>query len=260
MINNSRQREIIELISQKGNVTVEELAKTFKVSKMTIRRDLEKLQESNLLQRTHGGALVNKVLLHEMAYHEKREENLSVKQCISKAVLDFLEPKQTIYLDAGTTTYEVATKIPDLELTIITNDIRIASHLMLTNNKVIMLGGNVLKETGSTIDENAQKFLRSFNFDLSIIATSSIDNDMWLCTPDLSRKSIKEIALKRSVKSILVTDSSKFYRKSLYKIVPIQAFDVIISDIDEKELEGIDLQTTEFIPLECRVDPGDAND
>ena len=64
MISNTRQREIIELISQKGNVTVEELAKTFNVSKMTIRRDLEKLQESNLLQRTHGGALVNKVLLH----------------------------------------------------------------------------------------------------------------------------------------------------------------------------------------------------
>jgi len=254
VISNSRQREIIELISQKGNVTVEELAKTFNVSKMTIRRDLEKLQESNLLQRTHGGALVNKVLLHEMAYHEKREENLNVKKCISDAVLEFLEPKQTVYIDAGTTTYEVATRIPDLELTVITNDVRIASHLMLTNNKVIMLGGHILKETGSTIDETAQSELDQFNIDLAIIATSSIDSDMVLCTPDLSRKAIKETALKRSSKSILVTDSSKFYRKSLYKIMPIQAFDVIISDINPEELKDVDLSGTEFIPLNCNIE------
>lgn len=75
MISNNRQLEILELLSQKGNVSVEELAEKFKVSKMTIRRDLEKLEENNLLQRTHGGALMNRVLLQEMAYNEK-EKNI----------------------------------------------------------------------------------------------------------------------------------------------------------------------------------------
>lgn len=254
MINNNRQRKIVELISQKGNVTVDELAATFNVSKMTIRRDLEKLQDENLVKRTHGGALVNKVLLHEMAYHEKREENLPIKRCIAKEAIKLIEPSKTIYLDAGTTTYEIAVNLGDMDLTVITNDIRIAAHLMLTNNKVIFLGGTVLKETGSTTDHHAINHLKEFNIDIAVIATSSIDDEMYLCTPELDRKIIKETAIHNADKTILVTDNSKFYRKSLHKIAPLSIFDVIITDLEKEKLASAHLETTEVISLLCPVE------
>lgn len=251
MIANNRQLEILDLLSNKGNVTVEELAKIFSVSKMTIRRDLEKLQESNLLQRTHGGALINKVLLHEMAYHEKREENLKVKQCIATETLKLIQPNSILYLDAGTTTYEIATKITEDDLTIITNDIRIAQHLMSTNNTVVFLGGKVLKDTGSTTDSDAQRLLSTLNIDLAIIATSSIDNSLYLCTPEQERQTIKQIAIRQAEKTILVTDASKFFSKSLYKIAPVTDFDVIITNLNKDKLDGFDLGTTEFIHVKC---------
>jgi DeoR/GlpR family transcriptional regulator of sugar metabolism len=252
MISNNRQLEILELLTQKGNVTVEELAAKFNVSKMTIRRDLEKLQENNLLQRTHGGALMNRVLLQEMAYNEKREEHAEIKQCITKRALSFIENNQTIFLDAGTTTYELAQKLPSQNLTIVTNDIRVAAHLMLTNNKVIFLGGMIGKETGSVNDTFTQDMLASLSIDIAFLGTSSVDNDMNLCTPDINRMKLKKIAYNVAEKRILLVDSSKFYSKSLYKILNINDFDVVISDFDIKDVIGYDIKSTEFITVKCK--------
>jgi len=252
VISNNRQLEILELLTQKGNVTVEELAASFNVSKMTIRRDLEKLQENNLLQRTHGGALMNRVLLQEMAYNDKREEHSEIKQCITKRALSFIENDQTIFLDAGTTTYELALKLPNQNLTIITNDIRIAAHIMLTNNRVIFLGGMIGKETGSVNDTNTQDMLEGFSVDVAFLGTSSVDNEMNLCTPDINRMKLKRIAFKIAEKSILLVDSSKFYSKSLYKILNINDLDVVISDFDIKDLPDFDLKSTEFISVKCK--------
>ncbi|MFW5894619.1 MAG: DeoR/GlpR family DNA-binding transcription regulator [Bacillota bacterium] len=254
MVNNQRQRDIIDIISQKGNVTVDELAEKFNVSKMTIRRDLEKLQEENYLQRTHGGALVNKVLLQEMAYHEKREEHLNAKKCIARKALEFIEENMTVYLDAGTTTYEIARILPKEGLTVITNDIRIAVHLMPSQNLVYFLGGLVMKETGSTTDTHALNMLKRFNIDVGIIATSGVDKDLFLCTPEQERMVIKQTAVEQSDTKILVTDASKFYRKSLYKIVQIHAFDYVITDLDKEKLEHSQLKDTQLLDLYCPVD------
>jgi len=251
MISNNRQLQILELLAEKGNVTVEELAEDLKVSKMTIRRDLEKLQENNLLQRTHGGALMNRVLLQEMAYNEKREENSEIKQCITKKAVSFIEKNKIIFLDAGTTTFELAQKIPTEGLTIITNDIRIAAHIMLTNNTVIFLGGLIGKETGSVTDASAQDMLKKFNIDIAFLGTSSIDNDMNLCTPDINRMKMKQVAFKAAEKSVLLVDSSKFFSKSIYKILNINNFDIVISDFDIQSVANYDLKSTEYINVKC---------
>ncbi len=251
MINNQRQQDIINIISRKGNVTVDELAETFGVSKMTVRRDLEKLQENNLLQRTHGGALVNKVLLHEMAYNEKRSEYAEAKRCIAQEAIKHIEEKTTIFLDAGTTTYELATAITHNDLIIITNDIRIATHLMLTDNQVIFLGGQILKETGSTTDPHAQLMLEQFNIDVAFLGTSGVDKNMNLCTPEINRMRVKQLAIEQAHNTILLTDHSKFFRQALYKITPLHTFDTIITDLDESKLAETNLRDTNLISVVC---------
>ncbi len=247
MIGNNRQLEILDILSKKGNVTVEELATILDVSRMTIRRDLEKLQENNLLQRTHGGALINKVLLHEMAYNEKREEHAVAKQHIADEAVKHIPEKSIVYLDAGTTTYEISLRLPREGMTIITNDIRIAAHVMTTNNKVILLGGVVLKDTGSVTDQYAQQMLEQFNVDVAVMATSSIDNKLFLCTPDHDRQIMKQIAMQQADKTILATDASKFFSKSLHKIASMTDFDLVITDLPLVKLEGLDLGQTEYI-------------
>lgn len=245
MIKNERQINIIEIIKQRGNVSVDDLADMLNVSKMTIRRDLEILQENNLLKRTHGGAIANRVLLHEVAYHSKREKNLDIKQRLAKEAINYIQPNSTIYIDAGTTTYEVATLLSNFsDLTIITNDMRIASHLLSSNNTIIFLGGVILRDTGSTTDYYAFKMLEDFNIDLAIMAVSSIDSSLMMCTPEQNRQQLKKKVLNMADKSILVTDSSKFFQKSLYKIGPIQLLDAVITDLELSEFDGINLEDT----------------
>ncbi|QWB99998.1 DeoR/GlpR family DNA-binding transcription regulator [Mycoplasmatota bacterium] len=260
MVTNQRQVMIIELLNEKGSVNVEELAKIFNVSKMTVRRDLDSLQEANLLQRTHGGAILNKVLLHEMAYTEKAEENAYVKRCIATRAIEYVKKNMTIFLDAGTTTYEIARRLPKRGIRIITNDLRIASLLMSTDNEIIILGGTVLKETGSVTDHYAQYMLRSLHIDLSFLGTSSVDHHYYLCTPEKDRQAIKQTAHETSKKNILVVDSSKFFSSSLYKILPVNTFDVVISDLSPNNLDFSLLDNIEYVHAKCKENEVEKDD
>lgn len=253
MIGNNRQLKIIEILTSRGNITVEELAEILNVSKMTIRRDLERLKESNLLQRTHGGAFINKTLIRELSYQEKLLENREIKECIANVVLKFIKPDSTIFIDAGTTTYEVAQKLPKKGLTIITNDLRIASSVMLTENNVIFLGGRVRRDTGSTTDSHALTMLNEFNIDIAIMAASSIDGDYNLCTPELERQLLKRKATLLADKRILVTDASKFFSKSLYKICNLSDYDVVVTDFPKQKIDMTKLETVDFITVSCKI-------
>ncbi len=248
MLTNERHIKIVDIITNQGNVSVEELAKMLKVSKMTIRRDLEKLQEDNILKRTHGGAIVNKVLLHEVAYNQKRKKNLEVKEKLAKEAVNYIIPNSTIFLDAGTTTFEVALKLTQFtNLTIITSDIMIASQLYSSNNNIILLGGIIQRETGSITGHYALSMLEEFNIDLAIMAVSSVDNGMIMCTPDIAKQQLKRKVLEVSEKSLLVADASKFFQKSLYRIGPIQLIDTIITNLDLTSLNGLNLQDSNVI-------------
>lgn len=253
MFENTRQMEIIELLKEQNSISVIELAKIFSVSKMTIRRDLEKLQSLKLIQRTHGGAFINKTLTRELSYHEKTLANSKVKACISQAVLKYINTKCTLFLDAGTTTYEIAKGITHNDLTIITNDIRIASLLMLTENKVIFLGGVIDKETGSTTDMFANNLAKEFSIDVAIIGTSSIDDELYLCTPDPQRQYLKQNLIKLARKTILVTDEQKFYSNSLYRIVHMNDFDIVVTDYAKQKLPTDIELTCEYIQVNCNI-------
>ena len=108
MFENSRQKKIFDIVSKKGSTSVDYLARHFDVSKMTIRRDLEKLQDFDLLQRTHGGVMLSQVLFKEMTYIEKQQQNIEVKKELAKEALQYVKDNSVIYLDAGTTTFELA--------------------------------------------------------------------------------------------------------------------------------------------------------
>jgi DeoR/GlpR family transcriptional regulator of sugar metabolism len=246
---NNRQYEILDILSAKGVVSVDELANHFKVSKMTIRRDLEKLHEDNLLQRTHGGALINKVIQTELNYSTKRNENLEIKKKLALEAVKHIQENSTIYIDAGTTSYEIALNLARNNLIIVTNDLRVANFLITTNNKVILLGGEINKDTGSFNSKISYETLTNMNIDLAIMATSAVDSNFNLCTPDENRKALKSLAISISNKAILVVDSSKFYKTSLYKIANINEFDIIISDFKKDLIDNQYLELSEYIEV-----------
>lgn len=154
MLAAERQAMIVELIKENGSVQVDELAKELNVSSMTIRRDLMKLESGNMIERCHGGAVAKQ----EIAYETKQTSNKNSKEAIARKCVEFVHPQDSVFLDAGTTTCEIAKLIRDIpDIIIVTNDLEIAQVLKNSDAKVYICGGMVQKETGNLFADMRQR-------------------------------------------------------------------------------------------------------
>ena len=232
MLQIERRQSILKYLEENKSATVEELAKNFDVSAMTIRRDLQYLEDNNLIIRPHGGAVLNTKLDMEIPFKEKSIRHKEEKKRIAEYAASLVEDGQTILLDAGTTTMEIARRLKDKEdLTIVTSDVFIAGYLARNSKfRVFCSGGLVQSRIGACIGPGAVEFLRNINVDISFIGTSSIDLERGLTTPTLEKAAVKKEMIRAAQKSILVTDSSKFGIRKFAKICNLEDFDLIITD------------------------------
>lgn len=231
MFENARQKKIFDIVSKEGSVSVDYLAKYFNVSKMTIRRDLEKLQESDVLQRTHGGAMLPQVLFKELTYLEKQTINIEIKKQLAQEAMKYVYENNVIYLDAGTTMYELARLLVDRkDVCVITNDLRIASLLANSGNKVYIPGGLVSNDTGSIHGNEALEFLDKLNIDVAFLAASSVDPDLNVCTPNEEKVLLKKYMINNAPLNVLVVDKSKFNHKAIHRVFNVSEVDYVVTD------------------------------
>jgi DeoR/GlpR family transcriptional regulator of sugar metabolism len=227
MLPAERHLKIIELISKNGSVQVEELAKTLDVSLMTIRRDLEKLKQDGRIDRCHGGAIIKR----EVPYTEKRVLETDVKQKIAEQCAKLIKKGSAVYLDAGTTTYEIARAIKDFSaLTVVTNDIEIARLLMDSTLNLIICGGSIQKSTGSMVGALANQMMENLRVDVAFMGAMSIDDHYNVLTPTMDKAVMKQTICKNSKEKYLVVDSSKFGRQALININHLSDYTGIITN------------------------------
>lgn len=210
-----RREEIVRLVSESGHMSVERLARLLDVSTMTIRRDLSYLDEQGELKREHGFAR----LAGECAYGEKHIAHADEKRRIAKACANLIEPRDTIFLDAGTTTFEIARRIWDIPgLFVITDDIKIAFVLSQCSNFDIMVcGGQIQRETGSIIGVFANQVLGYVQIDKAFMGAASINDQFNVLTPTIEKASLKRLVVANAHESYLAVDHSKFNRRALMK-------------------------------------------
>lgn len=234
-----RQEKIIEIISKAGSMSVEELTSILDVSNMTIRRDLTALENDGVLKRTHGKA----VMCQETDYVCKAGTEVSEKQKIAEVSARLVRPRDTIFLDSGTTTYEIAKRIMHIEnLVVITNDINIAFLLhQCSNIEVMCCGGIIQKETGSTFGFFANQLVGYVQMDKAFIGAASINEKFNILTPTVEKATLKRMVVNNANESYLVVDSSKFNRKALMKINNMSAYTGVITtkQFSPEELERI---------------------
>lgn len=236
MLAAERQAKIVELVREQGSVQVEELAQELNVSAMTIRRDLVKLQEEDRLTRCHGGAVIKE----EVTYADKQTSNIDAKKELAKKAAAFVKPGDTVFLDAGTSTYEIAKLIKDIEdLMVVTNDLEIARLLNGSEADVVICGGKIQKSTGSMFDRYATKMLEDFQFDVGFFGAASINDKFEVMTPTLDKMWLKREVPKKCTKSYLVADESKFHRQARTKINHLADFTGVITNqkFEKKERE-----------------------
>lgn len=238
-----RRNIIMEKLMINKKVEISELEQLLNVSAMTIRRDLAQLEEQDKIIRTHGGAILKSPLVLESSFDTKLKRNIEQKQQIAQTAKKLIKNNSTILLDSGTTTLEIAKLLHQFEnITVITNDIKIASELMDTGVKVIVTGGELQNNVGALFGPVTEKLIKNIRVDILFLGAHAVHLNYGVMAPTIEKANVKKLMIEASNSTWLVTDSSKFGQKSFMKVCDIKQLHGIITDNDiprdiEKELQ-----------------------
>jgi len=229
-----RRRRILELLDAQERVTVEELVGRYGVSAVTIRGDLDALSEVGALIRSHGGALKRGEAPEDVPITVKETLHHAEKVRIGHAAAQTIREGETIMLDSGTTTAELARQIRFLKLkslNVITNALNIAMEIAsLPHVRLIMIGGILRQMSYSLSGPPAEQALRGLHADRLFLAVDGLDPEIGLMTPDVLEAQLNAVMIQVSREVVVVADSSKFQRRSLSVIAKLDAVHRIITD------------------------------
>lgn len=229
-----RHAKIINLLSERQEISVIELSKRFEISEVTIRKDLTTLQKRNLLIRTRGGAMRIPVLNDktDTPIAHKKLYNFQEKRAIGKMAASLIREGETVLIDSGTTTIEIAKNLDQFNhLTIITNAINIASEaLRYKRFKVILLGGYIRSTSQSMVGPFAEATLKNLYCDKLFLGVDSFSIERGISTPDIEEASINQTMISISKEVIAVCDYSKFHRRSLVHIANVNQIQTVVTD------------------------------
>lgn len=227
-----RRREIVTRLSSAGKVTVEDLAASFHVSLPTIRADLARLEEQGLIRRTHGGAIPANPTLFEPPYAQRQVMRQVEKRAIARAAVQSVRPGETLLLDAGTTTYEIAVALQaHAPLTVVTNSLPNAATLMSASGiEVILVGGQLQPWRKATLGPLAIAFLDAFRVDRAFLAFNGVDTQAGFTVVDFTAAEIKRRMAERAGEVIAVMDSGKVGKVAFAQALPLGAVALLLTD------------------------------
>lgn len=232
MLVSSRLDFIAKLITEQKFVTVEELSHEFNVSGETIRRDLRTLENNGILTRTYGGAYLAGTKDNDVSVQIRKDKLVKNKEQIATICSQFLKPDDTIFLDSSTTALEIAKKITDIPITVITNSLIIINHLTRCHNvRVISLGGildvvNMCFTGKTTIGE-----MKNYYAKKGFISCRSISMKYGAMDSNEQIGHVRSTAMENCNKNYLIADHTKFDNTALRKISDLSDFAAIITDI-----------------------------
>ena len=228
-----RRRRIRNLIQERSQVTVTELARQFAVSAVTIRSDLTALDEVGAIVRIHGGALPRRDS-DEVPIDVKQTLHRAEKMRIAAAALELIRDGETVILDSGTTTAEIARQMRGLKLdsvNVITNALNVAVLLASAPFvNLIIPGGLLRRRSWSLSGPQAENAMRDLQADVLFLGVDSLDPAVGLMTPHVLEAKLNAQMIQSARKVVAVTDSSKLLRRNLSVIGPVEQVDLLITD------------------------------
>lgn len=241
MLPGERRNKILELLMINKAITVKYLCDELEASEATIRRDLSTLENEGKLERTHGGAIVTEditKLNYEESFYQKESKFAAQKRAIAIRAFEFLEENDSIILDSGTTTFELARLIGEstIKITVITNSTTVSREIANNPNvELIVVGGKVRLNTLATVGSIAIETLRRVNVNKTFVAVNGVTCENGLTTPGFEEADVKRAMLLSGVERFVLVDHSKFRKVAMCQIAPISMVDYIITDRDVDE-------------------------
>ncbi|NCT93581.1 MAG: DeoR/GlpR transcriptional regulator [Chitinophagaceae bacterium] len=227
-----RHQHILDKLKREGSIKVLDLCAELNVSSVTIRKDLQLLEDKNLVYRTHGGGTLANPYAADRHVNEKEKLNASQKSDIGAAAAAFIDPNDCVIIASGTTVLYLARKIvPSDNLTIITGALNVAAELNSRSNvEIIMLGGILRKSSTSVTGHYAERILEDFACSKVFLGVDGIDPEFGLTTTNMMEAQLNRKMMAAAQKTIVLADSTKFGKRGFGKICGMEDIHHIITD------------------------------
>jgi putative aga operon transcriptional repressor len=247
---NERQAQITEILETRRYVSVTELSERLKVSVVTIRKDLNLLEQEGYLHRTHGGASKQMRYVFDQNIGDKETKNVEEKTRIIDRALGYIKENDFIILSSGSTAHIMAQKLYGFRsLTVLTPSLRVALEVCKNPNvNTIHLGGEVRKNSTSTIGVLAEETLSNFSCTTLFLGIEGIDLDYGLSSTNVGEAHLNRKMMERADKTIVLADSTKIHRRGFGFICYVEKIDMLITDagadpefVEELEKRGVEV-------------------
>jgi DeoR family fructose operon transcriptional repressor len=246
-----RRNQIVALLKKKQRASVTELSQVFKIGEATIRRDLSDLEERGLVQRTHGGVLIMENIAFESSVKERATQNRETKERIARFIAHFVHNNETLMIDAGSTTFEIARMLREKKgLVVVTNSPAVAEELVDGNDcQVIVTGGELKVATRAMVGPIAEYTVRQFRADRVILGMSALKVDEGLFTVNHQEAEVKRMMIKSGKEVIIAMDSSKIGKVMYSFVCDFSSIDKLVTDnlIPLDEMKKLEEQGVEVI-------------
>lgn len=228
----NRHYHILERLRSTGKVQVDDLAEELGVTKVTIRRDLAYLQRNGLLKKTYGGAVLAEIPEINVSVRFRQTRNLAAKKIIGKLAGQLISDGDNIYLEAGSTCYEIIPYLSNYkDLTIIVNSLHLMSRLHeMIHHKVIVIGGQYRHDRMDMVGPSAESSIANLSGFKAFTSADDISVRAGISGADVTTVTFTKLVLQKASQVIFVGDYSKFDNPALYKISDIELLDYIVTD------------------------------
>lgn len=226
----NRRQQIVELLMEAGSVSLDELAQRFSVSKMTIHRDLDDLENAGMLRKVRGGAAIETSLQFESDYRYRERRDTEEKRQIALAAANLIEPGMTVLINDGTTAGFLAELLPERgPLTVITNNMAAITSLWNANGITLLaLGGTYSRKFNGFFGLVTEESLARLRADVSFISAPAVSGTTCFHM-DHEVVRTKRLMIACGGRSYLLADHQKFGRTALHHMANLSEFEAIIT-------------------------------
>ena len=228
----SRRKKILEILRRDGQVRVAQLSETLGASVVTIRSDLDALEEDGYLERTSGGAIQTMRNYYNLEFQRRKHERMEMKKAIAAAAAAMVHDGDTLFINSGTTTFFTAVELRQRKnLNIVTNSVSVAMELGgMPTFRVILLGGDVNAQYSFSCGDDAKEQIARYRADWAVLSVDGVNPGTGITTYHAEESVIDRIMMERAQKTLIVADSSKLGRESFSRISALSSGTILITD------------------------------